>query len=73
MVGSVLLPEPLLPPPEPLLPLPEPGLLPIPEPPHPMMNKTWSATANEQREERKSLSMRTPDTRMDAAYAAFSA
>jgi hypothetical protein len=51
MVGSVLLPE-LLPP------LPEPGLLPLPEPPHPMMNKTWSATANEQREERKSLGMR---------------
>ena len=60
------------PPPEPDPPLPEPppepGLLPPPlpvlvfevEPPHPTMTRTWSATANEQRKERKSRNTPVP-------------
>lgn len=53
-------------------PPPEPGLLPPPltvvgfevEPPHPMMTRTWSANANEQRKERKSRNIRYPRCEM---------
>src|SRR5579859_3818976 len=51
MVGSVALCGPLLP-------LPELGLVLLAEPPHPLRNKTSSATVKTQREEGKSLIMR---------------